>query len=128
MAKNDDQAGRQIGREMSWGGVREHAEWHGFFPASRTRSGGSGFPPAANCPSQPSFRIGEFIPWSTGMLLMFVRDSLNCSTVDSELFTLDRQVLYFNYCEANCHVLCVRKERSHCASAYYIKIIHYYRK
>jgi len=52
----------------------------------------------------------------------------NCSAVDSELFTLDRQVLYFNYCEANCHVLCVRKERSHCASASYVKIIHYYRK
>jgi len=26
MAKDDDQAGRQIGREMSWDGVRQHAE------------------------------------------------------------------------------------------------------
>ena len=26
MAKDDDQAGRQIGREVSWDGVRQYAE------------------------------------------------------------------------------------------------------
>jgi hypothetical protein len=117
MAKDDDQAGRQIGREMSWDRVRQHAEWHGIFPASWSRSGGPGVPPASSSSSQPSFRIGEFIPCSTGVLLMPVHDRQNCSAVDSELFTF----LYFNYCKANSPVLCVRKERSHGASAYYRK-------
>lgn len=132
MAKDDDQAGRKIGREMCWDRVRQHAEWHGVFPDSRTRCGGPGIPPAANSSSQPSFRIGEFIPCPTGVLLMRVRDrqsDLFCSpqrTAHCSLLTANSCILITS--EANSHVLCVRKERSHGASAYYVKIIHYCRK
>jgi len=48
------------------------------------------------------------------------------STADCSLPTVKSCILITS--KANSHVLCVHKERPHGASAYYIKIIHYYRK